>query len=98
MNPGSAAPLVSSSTERFPALDGFRGVAMLTVVGCHLIWATGPLVPLDQVLVRGWVGVDLFFVLSGFLITGILVDARGSSGYFADFYRRRALRIFPIYF
>jgi peptidoglycan/LPS O-acetylase OafA/YrhL len=90
--------LIGSSADRIPALDGFRGVAMLIVVACHLIWATGPLVPLDQVLVRGWVGVDLFFVLSGFLITGILVDARGREGYFADFYRRRALRIFPIYF
>jgi peptidoglycan/LPS O-acetylase OafA/YrhL len=93
-----SAPLVAGSGERIPSLDGFRGVAMLIVVACHLIWATGPLVPLDQVLVRGWVGVDLFFVLSGFLITGILVDARSRDGYFADFYRRRALRIFPIYF
>jgi peptidoglycan/LPS O-acetylase OafA/YrhL len=85
------------------ALDGLRGVAILLVVATHFvsnlrITADGWAWPLVAFAHAGWAGVDLFFVLSGFLITGILVDARGSGSYFKAFYARRALRILPAYY
>ena len=78
---------------RIKELDGLRGIAVLVVINHHYMsWlpATGAW--------YGWLGVDLFFVLSGFLITSILLDLRESEHYFKIFYSRRALRIFPPYF
>ncbi|MBI3466482.1 MAG: acyltransferase [Planctomycetes bacterium] len=97
-----AKPLIG---RHIPILDGVRGVAIILVIMCHVNWATGgPFTtgpvsgPVAMVFGWGWVGVDLFFVLSGFLITGILFDAKGCHGFFCNFYVRRALRIMPLYF
>jgi peptidoglycan/LPS O-acetylase OafA/YrhL len=85
-----------------PALDGLRGVAVLLVLAFHFAHIDGEGGAVERVLLgvtrSGWAGVDLFFVLSGLLITGILLDARGNSGYFRAFYLRRVLRIFPLYY
>ena len=83
-------------------LDGLRGIAILLVMLFHFAWpekAQGLLTKLYVFIVAlGWVGVDLFFVLSGFLITGILLDSKSGPGYFRNFYARRVLRIFPLYY
>jgi len=93
-------PLVSSS-RRVPELDGLRGVAILLVLIYHGISDVLPPSGLPARLMAvgrlGWSGVDLFFVLSGFLIGGILLDVRPSPNYFKTFYLRRAYRILPIY-
>jgi peptidoglycan/LPS O-acetylase OafA/YrhL len=85
------------------ALDGIRGLAILMVIGSHAfeanLQAAGPVLrTLGQVLFYGQFGVDLFFVLSGFLITGILLDTRTDQRFFRKFYARRTLRIFPLYY
>jgi peptidoglycan/LPS O-acetylase OafA/YrhL len=72
-----------------PAIDGLRGIAILGVIFFHLG------LPFFNL---GWAGVELFFVISGFLITRILLNTRREENYFKRFYIRRTLRIFPIYY
>ena len=93
---------------RIPALDGLRGIAILLVLLRHAIFGVTSVQGIEAhsrfasfVIACGqlsWSGVDLFFVLSGFLIGGILLDARSSPRYFQTFYIRRAYRILPLYF
>lgn len=97
------------SERRLPALDGVRGMAIVAVLAYHFFGyasvdigsSGGPTIDrvFHQVTGAGWTGVDLFFVLSGFLITGILCEAKGRGGhYFLTFYARRTLRIFPAHY
>lgn len=85
-------------------LDGVRGFAILMVMALHFVCSqiTQSRSWLESLAARltgyGSWGVDLFFVLSGFLITGILWDSRGNPHYFRTFYARRTLRIFPLYY
>lgn len=95
---GEAGPY----SRHIPSLDGLRGLAILAVMASHLFpgsAASNPLVhAIQRMLTFGAAGVDLFFVLSGFLITGILFDSLGDQHFFRKFYARRALRIFPLYY
>ncbi|MDE2433115.1 MAG: acyltransferase [Burkholderiales bacterium] len=85
-----------------PSLDGLRALAVLLVVPHNLRLMVEPhdraTHLLDAILDRGWIGVDLFFVLSGFLITRILLKTRATPLYFRNFYVRRVLRIWPLYY
>jgi peptidoglycan/LPS O-acetylase OafA/YrhL len=92
----------AQSSRHYPALDGLRGIAILAVFFSHFggghkstnffirTWS--------HIADAGWMGVDLFFVLSGFLITGILLDTAHREHKTKNFYARRALRIFPLFY
>jgi len=96
--PSQARP---EARPHLPVLDGIRGCAILLVMASHLATAVAPANAFDATVLGalqgGWIGVDLFFVLSGFLITGILLDSAGGPRYYVTFFARRALRILPLY-
>jgi peptidoglycan/LPS O-acetylase OafA/YrhL len=81
----------TANRPHYPALDGLRGLAILLVVFYHNFGFI-------NYFFFGWLGVDLFFVLSGFLITDILLKTKNDPHYLKNFYGRRVLRIFPIYY
>ena len=86
--------------RHFLPLDGLRGIAVLAVLLVHCLRPSGSRLAaaINAVSSAGWLGVTLFFVRSGFLISGILLDSRGRPGYYSAFYARRALRILPLYY
>lgn len=100
----------SPTSKRIPELDGLRGIAIALVVSLHYfyfdpyaathkpgIWHEVYVV-LQRFIGMGWTGVDLFFILSGFLIGGILLESRNSPRYYRTFYLRRMHRILPLYY
>src|SRR5690348_12081815 len=90
------APPSKSFFKHMPALDGLRGVAIIVVMIYHLEWLVPELHPYVK---GGFLGVDIFFVLSGFLITSILLSEREKTGKISlrNFYVRRCLRLIPAF-
>jgi peptidoglycan/LPS O-acetylase OafA/YrhL len=97
----TSAPSQQVSGRYIPEFDGMRGIAILLVMLYHFWRYKGGGVAggaVDAVAHIGWAGVDIFFVLSGFLITRILLSSKGEPHYWRNFYIRRSLRIFPLYY
>ena len=90
------------SAKHIPALDGVRGLAAVGIFICHYGGGLSSPIPLvrfaAEVQQFGWAAVSLFFVLSGFLISGILWDSFDKENWWRRFYWRRSLRIFPLYY
>jgi peptidoglycan/LPS O-acetylase OafA/YrhL len=102
MEPSVTANRRLESAVHMPVLDGIRGTAILAVLLFHFIAPENrdglANAAVSWLFSYGALGVDLFFLLSGFLITGILYDSRADAHYFRNFYMRRLLRIFPLYY
>lgn len=96
-SPHEAEAVRPAWRDHMPALDGLRGLAVLSVMLFHMTFLP-PSEGIAKLLEAGWVGVDLFFALSGFLITGILLDTKGRPYALRNFWLRRALRILPLYY
>lgn len=94
------APILAppASDRVITELNGLRGIAILLVIVHHFWPQTGALARYARLADMGWIGVDLFFVISGTLITGILIDSKDGPRFYKNFYARRALRIFPLYY
>lgn len=84
--------------EHIPQLDGLRALAAILVLIQHSAHDFPGVRAFDFVDQYGMAGIQLFFVLSGFLITGILLDSKDSPKYFTNFFARRGLRIYPLYY
>jgi peptidoglycan/LPS O-acetylase OafA/YrhL len=113
LDPSAQAALEGAEARSIPTLDGMRGIAVLLVLAFHFAWtfpgedAAAATTVIDKVAVRlhellwsGWIGVDLFFVLSGYLITrGLVAPSKKVLGTrLKMFWMRRVLRIFPLYY